>query len=238
MKCLKKTTLTVFTLAILSTALAFGQTEIPPEIPDDGQARDLFKTYVRAGTQGSPGARIRLELLRMGKREFVPMTTVFRAGDKVKLHFEVNFPAYVEIYNQASSGQFQKLFPFTDASVQVKARTGYTVPGNAQEWFEFDDHAGAERLSFIFSGVQIRPANSVAKPAPKSAPKPVKRYEPGIVVNSATEEKQLAIDELNQRALDEGRDLKRVKVENEQYVFSQPQRLRQALGVMVMLNHR
>src|SRR5262249_22864184 len=147
------------------------------------------------------------------KREFVAPTTVFRAGDKVKLHFEINFPAYVEIYNQGSSGAFRKLFPYGDAGVQVKARTAYTIPSRASEWFEFDQTPGIERLSLIFSEVRIRPAHSVAQ----SAPKPAKKQEPGIVVNpgnkslSPEEEKQIAIDELNSRALEEGRDLQRVK---------------------------
>ncbi len=231
---MKKVTIATFTLMFLLTIAAYGQSEFV----EDKQARDLFKSYVQSGTKGSPGAGIRVELLRQGTRQFVPLTTVFRAGDKVKLHFEVNFSGYVEIYNLGSSGQFQKLFPPSESHLPVKPKIVYAVPNNPGEWFEFDDTAGVEQLSFVFSGVQIKTSRPSVGLSPSTPPKPVKRHEAGIVVNSPAGEKQQAINELNQRALNEGRDLKRVQVENEQYVFCRPENLQQALGVMVKLNHQ
>lgn len=223
-----KKQITAFLLLLISAALAFGQ--------DEDHVRDLFKSYVLSSAKGRPGARIRLELLRDGERSFVPLDTTFRAGDKVKLHFAINFPAYVEIYNRGSSGQLMRLFPYAASSALVKAHAGYSVPSRANEWFEFDNTEGAEQLSFIFSEARISPPVR-SKPAPK----PVHRAEPGIVVNNGNQpvdEQQLAINELNKRALDEGRDLQRVRVADEQYFFSEPPRLRRVLGVLVALNHQ
>lgn len=221
-----KRMLTAVLLAIMIlTATAQGQ--------DEDQARDLFKTYAATGTKGRPGAKIRIELLREGRRQFVPMDTVFRSGDKVKLHFEVNFPAYVEIYNHGSSGAMQRLFPHPSSTARVKVTSAYVVPSRATEWFEFDNTPGAEKLSFIFSQAEFRPAVKT------QSPQPPKR--PGVVVNPGNQiedESQQAINDLNSRALEEGRDLKRVQVKDEHYVFCEPQRLRRTIGVMIALKHR
>ncbi|MEK7832357.1 MAG: DUF4384 domain-containing protein [Acidobacteriota bacterium] len=199
---------------------------------DEDQARDLFKTYAATGIKGRPGAKIRIELLREGRRQFVPMDTVFRSGDKVKLHFEVNFPAYVEIYNHGSSGAMQRLFPH-QGNARVKVTSAYVVPSRATEWFEFDNTPGAEKLSFIFSQAEIRPAVKTQKPQPPKRP--------GVVVNPGNQsgdESQQAINDLNSRALEEGRDLKRVQVKDEHYVFCEPQRLRRTIGVIIALKHK
>lgn len=222
---MKKLITSVFlTITILSVA-GYAQVE--------GDARDLFKTYVATGTKGRPGAKIRIELLRNGRRQFAPLDTVFRSGDKVKLHFEVNFPAYVEIYNRGSSGMMQRLFPHQGANARVKVTSAYVVPNAATEWFEFDNTPGVEKLTFIFSQAEIRPAVKMQKPqTPKLA---------GVVVNPGSQsggETEQAINDLNSRALEEGRDLKRVQVKDEYYVFCDKQSARRTLGALITLKHR
>lgn len=213
---MKKLIATLFIAAAFLTTTAWGQSE------DD--AKDLFRTYATTGTKGRPGAKIRIELLRNGQRQFVPLDTVFRSGDKVKLHFEVNFPAYVEIYNQGSSGDVQRLFPYEGTNTRIKVTSGYTVPNKATEWFEFDNTPGTEKLAFIFSRAQI-----------------VAKKQPGIVVNpgkSEADKTQLAINDLNKSALEEGRDLNRVQVKDEHYVFGNAQKLQRAVGVLIALQHK
>ncbi len=216
----------LFSLALL-TAPGYSQ--------EEEQARDLFRTYATTSAKGRPGARIRIELLRNGSRQFVPLDTVFRSGDKVKLYFEVNFPAYVEIYNQGSSGAIERLFPYEGTNSRVRVTSAYTVPLKATEWFEFDETPGTEKLAFIFSRVQLRP---VAKPQPEKQP----AKQPGIAVNPGSQGNgtatQQAITDLQTRALEEGRDLNRVQVKDEHYVFSTPQRLQRAVGVLIELKHR
>ncbi|MGH9834095.1 MAG: DUF4384 domain-containing protein [Blastocatellia bacterium] len=226
---MKKLISVVFLVTAVLTATGYGQ--------EDDQARDFFRAYAATGGKGRPGAKIRIELLRDGRRQFVPLDTVFRSGDKVKLHFEVNFPAYVEIYNHGSSGDVQRLFPYQGANSRVKVTSPYVVPNRATEWFEFDDTPGTEKLAFIFSQAQIRPAAKPQKPQGTQPPKrPSDSVNPGA--QSAGDETQQALNDLNSRALEEGRDLNRVQVRDEYYVFCDAPRLRRTVGVMIALKHR
>lgn len=218
---MKKLITAFFIAAAFLTTNAIAQSE------DD--AKDLFRTYAANANQGKPGVKIRIELLRNGQRQFVPLNTEFRSGDKVKLHFEANFPAYVEIYNQGSSGNVQRLFPYETSTSPVRVVSGYVVPRKATEWFEFDATPGTEKLAFIFSRVQITANQNVAK------------KNPGAVVNpgqSEADKTQLALNDLNKKALEEGRDLNRVQVKDEHYVFGNAQKLQRAAGVLIALQHK
>lgn len=211
----------LFIAAAFLTTTAFAQSE--------EDAKDLFRTHAVSANKGRPGVKIRIELLRNGQRQFVPLNTEFRSGDKVKLHFEANFPAYVEIYNQGTSGNVQRLFPYEGAASRVKVVSAYVVPRKATEWFEFDDTPGTEKLAFIFSRAQIVASQYVAK------------KKPGAVVNpgqSEADKTQLALNDLNKSALEQGRDLNRVQVKDEHYVFGNPEKLKQAVGVLIALQHR
>jgi hypothetical protein len=213
---MKKLITALFIAAAFLTTSAAAQSE---EV-----AKDLFRTHVANANKGKPGVKIRIELLRNGQRQFVPLNTEFQSGDRVKLHFEANFPAFVEIYNQGTSGNVQRLFPFEGAPSRVKVVSPYIVPRSATEWFEFDETPGTEKLAFIFSRAQI-----------------VAKKKPGAVVNpgkSEADKTQLALNELNKSALEEGRDLNRVQVKDEHYVFGNPEKLKQAVGVLIALQHR
>src|SRR5262245_62215667 len=133
-------------IALLLTAFPGVGVSGQAQNEDVGQARDLFVSYAATGSNGRPGAKIKIELLRSGKRRFVPLDTIFQSGDRVKLHFETNFPAFVEIYNLGSSGARQKLFPHAGLGSRVKVTSSYIVPYKATEWFELDVTPGAERL--------------------------------------------------------------------------------------------
>jgi hypothetical protein len=201
-------------LAAFSVGGVYGQSE--------DEARDLFRAKTR------PGAKIRIELLRNGRREFVPLDTVFRSGDKIKLHFEVNFPAYVEIHNLGTSGARERLFPYPGAASRVKVTSGYVVPYQATQWFEFDDRPGVERLTFTFSSTQLIAANNQPpskKPSAGAAP-----VRPGGQATAS--ETQQALDEFDSR------DLNRVQVKEDHYVFCNEQRLRRAVKVAINLQHR
>lgn len=213
---MKKLITALFIATAFLATTAFAQSE--------EDAKDLFRTHVANANKGKPGVKIRIELLRNGQRQFVPLDTTFRSGDRVKLHFEANFPAYVEIYNQGSSGNVQRLFPYEGATARVKVVSAYVVPRKATEWFEFDDTPGTEKLAFIFSRAQI-----------------VAKKKPGAVVNPGQNEAdktQLALNDLNKSALEQGRDLNRVQVKDEHYVFGNPEKLKQAVGVLIALQHR
>lgn len=209
------------------------------------EARDLFRTRVEDQRQGTPGAKITLELLRNGTPHFVPLDTLFYAGDKVKLHFELNFPAYVQIFNRGTSGKLVQLFPYPGATPQMRPGARRTVPESASEWFEFDRTPGAEELLFAFSATPIVQSAVAAHPTPKAKrPGPIKpdtRVQPTRPATAGDQQDAMAT--LNARALDEAgaplsRDLKRVRVSMEEYFFCQVERLTVTQVVGLTLQHR
>lgn len=131
--------------------------------------RDLYYSYGNAGGSGSsngnaaanrppsgrPGAKVRVELQRNGRVQFVSPKTVFQAGDKVRFHFSMNFNGYVVILNEGSSGKRSLLFPYEGVSNRVGMTKDFTVP-QGNDWFEFDNTAGEERVTFIMSKREIQ----------------------------------------------------------------------------------
>ncbi len=133
---------------------------------DTSGSRDLYNTYNKSeGTAvptatnsgprvGRPGARLRIELKRNGRVTMVSPKTVFMAGDKVRFHFAMNFPGYVVIINEGSSGSRSMLFPYEGVGNHIGQTADYTVP-QGDAWFEFDNTAGEEQLTFIMSRREI-----------------------------------------------------------------------------------
>jgi hypothetical protein len=207
----------------------------PAPAQDSGQSKDLYLAYAQSAKdkerRGRPGAQVRIELLRAGVRQFVPVTTTFRPGDKVKFHFAVNFPAYIAVTNLGSSGRLQLLFPYAGAAQPVAPTRDYVVPGRDDLWFEFDSREGKENLTFIFSRVRIQTPSAVPTAAAGSAG--------SVVVNPPTADaEQSALEELNARALSAGRDLNLVQVNDEEgYVLCPEATLSRPVGFTIKLKH-
>ncbi len=128
---------------------------------EEDNAKNLYLVRVSNPQKGHPGARVRIELLRDGQRSFVSRATIFRAGDKVKFHFETNFAAYVKILNVGTSGKLQLLFPYAGASELVPKTKNFAIPNDSEDdtgWFAFDHKPGKEQLAFIFSQQPLRSA--------------------------------------------------------------------------------
>lgn len=224
-------------LLALAAAFSVGQTAYAQE----EQARDLFMSHAANLGKGQPGAKIRLELLREGRRSFVPLDTRFHAGDRVKLHFEVNFTAYVAIYNAGTSGQIKKLYPARGNYAAAAASNKYTVPAAPDQWFEFDHRPGEEKLVFTFSSAA--PIKRPAKPQPKATPKMAnKKIETDVVIvepggRSLGEDDELSHEESDQ-ALANGRDLHPVQLKDGYYAIGSAQQLKQRIGILIVLDHR
>lgn len=236
--------------------------------------RDLFNTYkndnvsspasTTAGkpsagkpAAGRPGARVRIELDRDGRARFVSTRTVFHAGDKVRFHFAMNFPGYVVVINQGSSGTRSLLFPYKGVSNHIGRTADYTVP-QGEGWFEFDDTPGTEQLTFIMSKREIEEVTQIttgshgsssvaaapahpagehpataAAAAPVAAPAPV----PTAAATPQTEEQEI-LAALNSRSLSRGRDLKMVEQETDGYVLTTDEALAKPVGFKLTLTHR
>jgi hypothetical protein len=227
--------------------------------------RDLFNTYKSdsvpaphasvAGkpAAGRPGARVRVELDRGGRARFVSTHTVFRAGDKVRFHFAMNFPGYVVVINQGSSGTRSLLFPYNGVSNHIGRTADYTVP-QGEGWFEFDDTPGTEQLTFIMSKHEIEEVTQIttgshgsspvaAAPShpvdehPATAPAPPPAPAPAAAAPAQTEEQEI-LAALNSRSLNRGRDLKMVEQETDAYVLTSDEALAKPVGFKLTLTHR
>jgi hypothetical protein len=266
---MKKTSITIIACVLLAVASREARAQ-------DAGARDLFNTYKSdnapspassaAGkptaakpTAGRPGARVRVELDRDGRARFVSTRTVFRAGDKVRFHFAMNFPGYVVVINQGSSGTRSLLFPYKGVSNHIGRTADYTVP-QGDGWFEFDDTPGTERLTFIMSKREIEevtqittgshgsgvvaaapshpasehPATAPAVPTPAASPTPA----PAPAAAPAQTEEQEILAALNSRSLTRGRDLKMVEQETDAYVLTSDEALAKPVGFKLTLTHR
>lgn len=208
-------------------------------IQGDAQTKDMYLAYANDSKKktkkrrGRPGARVRIELRRDGVTRFVPVDTIFQAGDKVKFHFAVNFPAHVSVINLGSSGRLDVLFPYQGAPEVVGITQNYTVPHRNDLWFEFDNTPGTERLTFVFSAMRV-----MSSSAPSSQNPAISSTGGSVMVNPVSDQ-QTALDDLNSRALANGKDLNLVQVSSEEnYVLCDEQQLSKPVGFQVTLKHR
>jgi len=230
--------LSAILLALILSALGFAQgnvyniTESSAVVSkigagqEDAQTKDMFLSYAadykkKKKRRGRPGAKVRVELQRNGVTKFVPVSTTFQAGDRVKFHFAVNFPAHVSVLNLGSSGRFSLLFPYQGAPEVVGITQNFTVPHRNDLWFEFDNKPGTERLTFVFSSAPLISSGGSDS------------------TTIAGSDQQSALDDLNSRALGNSKDLNLVQVSSEEgYLLCDEERLRKPVGFQITLRHR
>jgi hypothetical protein len=83
----------------------------------------------------------------------------FRKGDHVRFLIETNAGGYLYVFNTTDGGQPVMLYPdpdLDDAGNYFQAHVPFEIPSSvaAEErlrWFTFDEHAGAEKLYFVFT---------------------------------------------------------------------------------------
>jgi hypothetical protein len=252
---MKKVSHTIAFLLLCGAAQVFAQDGARPP----ARARDLFNTYkgdnTPTATTGKPGVRVRIELDRGGRIRWVAPKTTFQAGDRVRFHFNMNFAGYVVIINQGSSGKRSLLFPYEGVSNRVGRTADYTVP-QGEAWFEFDQTAGEEQLTFIMSKREIQevtqvttaggaqssthvanphpPAPAAGNAAPASNGVNAQAHD---AATPQTEEQEI-LAALNSRSLAGGRDLKMLEENGESYVLATDDALAKPVGFKLTLKHR
>jgi hypothetical protein len=88
----------------------------------------------------------------------VTTSTVFRGGDRIRLHVLSNRPGYLYIVNQGSSGRTAVLFPnATVAGEYVEPGRTYDIPASGH--IRFDEQSGQEVL-WIFLSQRPLPADN------------------------------------------------------------------------------
>jgi hypothetical protein len=79
---------------------------------------------------------------------------VFKAGDKIRVHFQSNFDGLIYFVNIQPSGKRRVLFPHGDANNAVTAGTTYFIPPDGGT-FDFDEEKGTEILQVIMTKERI-----------------------------------------------------------------------------------
>jgi hypothetical protein len=102
------------------------------------------------------GVQVKMELKTDDGSEFVsPQNSEFKTGDKWRLQFKVNYPAYVAVLARQSSGSFVLMFPCAGDNNFIPPMSFFTIPTNPSKLFEFKEPAGEENLTFIMSQRKI-----------------------------------------------------------------------------------
>lgn len=125
--------------------------------------RDLYIEKEKNEDNGKSGAKVRILLKRGNEKErYVTPNETFYAGDKIKLAFNINFSGYVALLNLGSSGRITMLYPYvgTSSRVELSSRE-QLIPGNEKDWIKFDNQAGREQISIIFSTNPIQSVQQV-----------------------------------------------------------------------------
>lgn len=226
----------MFSLFLMGSLLSYVAL---PTLAQDVDAKNLFLAHANNPQRGKPGVKIRLELKRNGQVVgMAPLDTKFKAGDKVKFHFETNFAAYVTILNLGTDGTKQRLFPYPGSSERVPKAKDYVLP-QGDLWFEFDETPGTEQLTFIFSAQSLLHTNTPPA-ANNTGAVSVNRSRP--TTKSANGNEQAALSDLNSSSLENGKNLNLVRDrhnnENCAFVVADTTSLRKPLGVRINLIHQ
>jgi len=83
----------------------------------------------------------------------------FRKGDHVRFLLETNSDGYLYVFNTTDGGQPVMLYPdpeLDEAGNYIQAHVPFEIPSStaAEErlrWLTFDEHAGAEKIYFVFT---------------------------------------------------------------------------------------
>lgn len=161
--------LSLLIVALFANAVA-AQTAAPENSVKKQQksgARDLYLEHQNNSAQGLPGARVRILLNRNGRESFVAPNSTFYSGDRIRLVFNTNFAGHVALLNLGSSGKINLLYPYKNADSFVAANNRNEIQIPAKDWIRFDERAGEEKISIIFSK---NPLASVQQVIQLSAP--------------------------------------------------------------------
>lgn len=116
--------------------------------------------------------RIKLTVERQTGAEWkqVNPARVFDSGDKLRFRISANFSGYLYVMNRGTSGEYELLFPRSDAGAEnrVEATRESVVPAS-QGWFKVSGPAGQDVVYWLLSPVAL---GSTYKPLPPPPAKP------------------------------------------------------------------
>lgn len=125
--------------------------------------------------QGPNRIELTLERQESGSWRVVDPGLVFDSGDRVRFRFRANFDGYLYVMNQATSGNYETLFPRADTGEQNRIEAGkeYVVPAT-QGWFRITGPPGHDVLYWLVTPLALggQPKYQPLPPPPKSGPVP------------------------------------------------------------------
>lgn len=134
--------------------------EQPPKVTQTKEGDVIPVSVASATSTGADKLSISywIELMREGKRYRCNNKTPFKSGDEIRLHVRANVDGYAYILLKAgSSGKHAVLFPDeqTGRYNRVGALRDIALP--TKTWLRFDNTAGQEKISIVFSRRPIEP---------------------------------------------------------------------------------
>jgi len=125
--------------------------------------------------QGPNRIELTLERQEAGNWRAVDPGLVFDTGDRVRFRFRANFNGYLYVMDQATSGNYETLFPREDTGEQNRIEAGkeYVVPAT-QGWFRITGPPGQDVLYWVVTPLALgaQPKYQPLPPPPKSGPVP------------------------------------------------------------------
>lgn len=109
-----------------------------------------------ATPKGTQRMEITVETLEGGQWKTVDPKLVFAADDQIRFRFKANFPGYLYVMNQSTSGNYTQLFPREDTGQQNRIQTGkeYLVPATEGS-FRVAGPAGHDILYWMVTPIEI-----------------------------------------------------------------------------------
>jgi hypothetical protein len=89
----------------------------------------------------------------------VDPSRAFRKGERVRVLLETNADGYLYVFNTTDGGQPVMIYPdpeLDEAGNFIQSHVPFEIPSSVApderlRWFAFDEHAGAEKLYFVFT---------------------------------------------------------------------------------------
>src|SRR5262249_43328745 len=120
-----------------------------PKTPDGtGQIVNAALTTTAPPPANGPALGLRYTVLKKGPGGMVEVSpdSVFHAGDQIQVSVQTNYPGYLYIVNQGSSGAWQALFPskeIQEGDNSVERLHTYTLP-SAKHMMTITEPKGVE----------------------------------------------------------------------------------------------
>jgi hypothetical protein len=106
--------------------------------------------------RGPRRMELTLERQENGAWRAVDPGLVFSQGDRVRFRFHTNFDGYLYVMNQATSGNYEILFPREDTGEQnrIEAAKEYVVPA-VQGWFRVSGPPGQDVMYWMVTPLAL-----------------------------------------------------------------------------------